>query len=93
MKTLPPRPEWLRYNRAARKATEERPDGERHLVGVVEPGPHGLALATVAVMIARPVTPRAVGDVERLSFETFDEARAFVTAWIWYRVGKREARP
>jgi hypothetical protein len=83
---------WLKFNLAAHQATKGRPVGERHLVGVVESGCHGLALATVAlVVVEEKELPWKLNDPERLTFETFPEARAFVSAWCWYRIVRQEA--
>jgi hypothetical protein len=82
-----PAASWLDFNLAAYRATEGRPAGECHLVGLVKRGPHGLAIATAAlVVVGGEDRPFRMVDSERLSFETFPEARAFISAWTWYRV-------
>jgi hypothetical protein len=82
--------DWLRFNRASRQATDERPAGERHLVALIERGPHGLALVTVGAVVSRGGGYQGrVEYGERLTFETFPAARAFVSAWVWYRVVSR----
>jgi hypothetical protein len=77
---------WLDFNMSAYEATRGRPAGERHLVGLVQRGPHGLALATAAVVVVTEDRTFRMVDAQRLSFETRAEARAFVSAWTWYRV-------
>jgi hypothetical protein len=89
---MSPRQDWTEFNLAAHRATKESPAGERHLIGVVERGDHGVAVATVALVNATPGGWRCES-YERLSCEAFPEARAFVSAWIWYRVANAETRP
>ena len=83
---------WLQFNRAAAAATAGRPIGERHLVAVLERGPHGLLIATAGIMVAcRGVRNKSVGEVERFSFETPRAARDWLMAWLYYRAVKGKA--
>jgi hypothetical protein len=59
-------------------------------LGVIEPGPHGLKLATVTIAYRR-ANECAIHfrDTSTLTFESWAEARFFVSAWAWYRLVKR----
>lgn len=74
-------------------ACEGSPAGERHLIGVLRRGPHGLVTATVT--IARSEAGGAIhfNGTNTMSFESRAEARAFVSAWVWYRVTRRRSQP
>jgi len=71
---------------------KDGPPGQRHLIVVLEKGPKGLTRATVLIATVGPGGPAAGGDfsgTESLTFESRDEARAFVSAWVWYRLARR----
>ena len=73
------------------EAVKDAEPGGRHLVGVLERGPKGLTRATVLIATVGPAGARAgsFSGVDSLTFESRAEARAFVSAWIWYRLVKR----
>ena len=80
---------WTNFNLACDRATRDRPAGERHLITVLERGPHGMALATAANVVTG-ASGFTYLDPQRFSFESFPEARAFVSAWLWYGLVKRK---
>lgn len=76
----------------AMEAADGRPAGERHLLGVVERGRRGLTIATVGIGLVDEDGCTSFPEIDSFTFESRDEARAFVSAWVWYRVVKREGR-
>ena len=79
---------------AVSDAIDDCPEGARHLVGMIEPGPRGMTLATVGVAVVDDEGCGRLPDVEAFPFERRVDARSFVMSWLWCRIHPRKkARP
>lgn len=81
-----------RVSTAAFEAVCGRPIGERHLIGVLERGANGTKLATVTIAQNGRVGIRFTR-TNTMIFESWAEARAFVSSWVWYQVTRRRSQP
>jgi hypothetical protein len=78
------------FHLSAVLATDGRPIGERHLLTRMERGPHGLTVATAAVVILEARGVVGFREANSFPFESEQTAREWLAAWVWYRIANRK---
>ncbi len=74
----------------AARVTAGRPAGERHLFTRLERGPHGLAVATAAIIEVCAGGELGIREVDSFPFEQRQTARDWLAAWVRYRIGRHK---
>lgn len=74
----------------AARVTAGRPAGERHLFARLERGAHGLSVATAAIVELEAGGELGLREVDSFPFEERQTAREWLSAWVWYRIGRHK---